>query len=74
MTQVVLDLPEDLADALNRRAPNPSDRDHLVAEAIRAYLAWPRVGGDALDLAIINANAAELNVEAENALSYQVLL
>jgi len=29
---------------------------------------------DAADLAIINANAAELNAEAEDALSYQVPL
>jgi hypothetical protein len=31
-------------------------------------------GEDAADLAIINANAAELNAEAEDALSYQVPL
>jgi metal-responsive CopG/Arc/MetJ family transcriptional regulator len=74
MTQIVLSLPDDVAEALDRRAPSPSDRDHLVAEAIRAYLAWPRAGEDASDLAIINTNAAELNAEAEDALSYQVPL
>ena len=74
MTQTLLALPEDVAEELDRRAPNPADRDHLVAEAIRAYLAWPRVGEDASDLAIINANATELNAEAEDALSYQVPL
>jgi hypothetical protein len=36
MTQIVLALPEDVAEALDRRAPNPIDRDHLVAEAISA--------------------------------------
>jgi hypothetical protein len=50
------------------------DRDKLVAAAVRAYLAWARPGEDAADLAIINANAAELNAEAEDALSYQVPL
>lgn len=74
MTQTLLALPEDVAEALDRRAPNPADRDHLVAEAIRAYLAWPCAGEDASDLAIINANSAELNAEAEDALSYQVPL
>lgn len=71
MTRTLLALPEDVTEALDRRAPNPADRDLLVAEAIRAYLAWPRVGEDASDLAIINSNAAELNAEAEDALSYQ---
>ncbi len=70
MTQIVLALPEGVAEALDRLAPSPSDRDHLVAEAIRAYLAWPRAGEDASDLAIINANAAEMNAEAEDALLY----
>ncbi|HEV7670445.1 MAG TPA: hypothetical protein VGS22_18150 [Thermoanaerobaculia bacterium] len=74
MTETLLALPEDVVEELDRRAPNPEDRDYLVAAAIRAYLAWPRVGEDASDLAIINANAAELNEEAEDALSYQVPL
>jgi len=74
MTTTLLALPEDIAEELDRRTPDPADRDHLVAAAIRAYLAWPRAGEDASDLAIINANAAELNAEAEDALSYQVPL
>jgi hypothetical protein len=65
--------PDDVSAALDPRAPNRSDRDKLVAAAARAYLAWPRPDEDAADLAIINANAAELNAEAE-ALSYQVPL
>lgn len=69
----VVTLPDDLAVALERRAPDQPSRDELVATAVRAYLAWPRPGEDAGDLAIINANAAELNAEAEDALSYQVL-
>ena len=65
-------LPEDLKEALDRRAPAPADRDALVTAALRAYFAWPKPGEDASDLAVINARAAELNEEAEDALSYQV--
>jgi len=57
-----------------RRAPNPPERDALVAAALRAYFAWPRPGEDAADLAVINIHADELNAEAEDALSYQVAL
>jgi hypothetical protein len=67
-------LPVDVKAMLDRRAPNSPDRDELVAAALRAYFAWPRPGEDAGDLAIINAHAAELNAEAEDALSYQVPL
>lgn len=66
-------LPEDLAAALERRAPDPRHRDELVAAALRAYFSWPRAGEDAADRAVIDANAEELNAEAEDALSYQVL-
>ncbi len=74
MIETLLALPDDISEALDQRAPNRSDRDKLVAAAVRAYLAWPRPDEDAADLAIINANAAELNAEAEDALSYQVPL
>jgi metal-responsive CopG/Arc/MetJ family transcriptional regulator len=69
---ILVTLPDDLGADLDRRAPNPPERDELVAAALRAYLAWPRRGEDAADLAIIHAHAAELNAEAEDALSYQV--
>jgi metal-responsive CopG/Arc/MetJ family transcriptional regulator len=72
MVETLVTLPDDLKADLDRRAPNPPERDELVAAALRAYLAWPRRGEDAADLAIINAHAAELNAEAEDALSYQV--
>ncbi|HZF12929.1 MAG TPA: hypothetical protein VFE33_29420 [Thermoanaerobaculia bacterium] len=72
MVETLVTLPDDLKADLDRRAPNPPERDELVAAALRAYLAWPRRGEDAADLAIINAHAAELNSEAEDALSYQV--
>jgi metal-responsive CopG/Arc/MetJ family transcriptional regulator len=74
MIETLLALPDDISDALDQRAPNRSDRDKLVAEAVRAYLAWPRPDEDAPDLAIINANAAELNAEVDDARSFQVPL
>ena len=70
----VVALPEDLKAALDRRAPSPPERSELVAAALRAYFAWPRPGEDASDLAVINANAKDLNAEAQDALSYQVPL
>ena len=72
--ETVVSLPEDLKAALDRRAPNPSERDKIIAAALRAYFAWPRPGEDSTDLAVINAHADELNAEAEDALSYQVPL
>jgi metal-responsive CopG/Arc/MetJ family transcriptional regulator len=74
MVETLVTLPDDLKAALDRRAPNPPERDEFVAAALRAYLAWPQPGEDGADLAIINAHAAELNAEAEDALSYQVPL
>ena len=69
--ETVVALPEDLKAVLDRRAPNPSERDALIAAALRAHFAWPRPGEDDSDLAVINAHADELNAEAKDALSYQ---
>ena len=71
---IAVALPEDLKAALDRRAPSLPERNELVAAALRAYFAWPRPGEDASDLAVINANAKDLNAEAQDALSYQVPL
>ncbi len=62
--EAVVALPEDLKAALDRRAASPSERDELVAAALRAYFAWPRPGEDSVDLAVINAHADELNAAA----------
>lgn len=66
-------LPEDLKQDLDRRAPEPGERSALVTAALRAYFAWPKPGEDSGDLRVINARAGELNEEAEDALSYQVI-
>jgi hypothetical protein len=67
-------LPDDLKAALDRRAPSPSERNELVAAALRAYFGWPRAGEDAADLETINTHAGALNAEAEDALAHQVPL
>ena len=72
--ETVVALPEDLKATLDRRTPNPPERDEIIAAALRAYFAWPRPGEDDSDLAVINAHSDELNAEAEDALSYQVPL
>jgi metal-responsive CopG/Arc/MetJ family transcriptional regulator len=73
-TETIVAIPDDLKEALDRRARSKPERDELIAAALRAYFAWPRPGEDASDLAVINAHADELNAEAEDALEYQVSL
>ena len=74
MIETTVSLPDDVKADLDRRAPGLPERSALVAAALRAFFAWPLPGEDATDLAVINARAAELNAEAEDALSYQVPL
>lgn len=66
-------LSEELLDALSSRAPDPERRSTLVEAAVRAYLLRLRRRDSSRDLEIINAHAAELNQEAEDVLSYQVI-
>jgi metal-responsive CopG/Arc/MetJ family transcriptional regulator len=66
-------LSEEILAALNRRAPDAQHRSEIVEAALRAYLLRLRRRGAFTDLAVINANAAELNAEAEDVLSYQVI-
>ncbi len=72
--QTTIILPDDLKAVLDHRAPNPPERDEIIAAALRAYFAWPRRGEDASDLESINAHAEALNAEAEDALGYQIPL
>jgi hypothetical protein len=66
-------LSEVLLTALGTRAPDPQDRSELVEAALREYLPQLRKRDPSRDLEIINAHAAELNQEAEDVLSYQVM-
>lgn len=66
-------LSEELLTALGTQAPDPQDRSELVEAALREYLPQLRKRDPSRDLEIINAHAAELNLEAEDVLSYQVM-
>lgn len=66
-------LSEELLSALGTRASDPQDRSELVEAALREYLPRLRQRDPSRDLEIINAHAAELNQEAEDVLSYQVV-
>ena len=66
-------LSEELLTALGTQAPDPQDRSELVEAALREYLPQLRKRDPSRDLEIINAHAAELNQEAEDVLSYQVM-
>jgi metal-responsive CopG/Arc/MetJ family transcriptional regulator len=66
-------LSEELLTALGTQAPNPQDRSELVEAALREYLPQLRKRDPSRDVEIINAHAAELNQEAEDVLSYQVV-
>ena len=71
MTQISIDMPDDIAQELCRRAPQPADRLRLVETIFREYFAGD---GQASELELLNANAEELNREAEDVLAYQVYL
>jgi hypothetical protein len=66
-------LSEELAAALGTRAPDPVHRSELVEAALREYLPLIEKRDPARDLEIINTHAEELNQEAEDVLSYQVI-
>jgi hypothetical protein len=53
--------------------PDPGPRSELVEAALRIYLLRLRRRDASHDLETINAHAAELNAEAEDVLSYQVI-
>jgi hypothetical protein len=66
-------LSEELLSDLGARASGLEDRSQLVEAALREYLPRLRTRDPSRDLEIINAHAAELNLEAEDVLSYQVM-
>ena len=66
-------LSEDLVAALLARATDPERRSELVEAALREFLPLLQKRDTSRDLEIINANASELNEEAEDVLSYQVI-
>jgi hypothetical protein len=66
-------LSEELVAALGTRAPDPEHRSEVVEAALREYLPLLQQRDPARDLEIINAHAEELNQEAEDVLSYQVI-
>ena len=73
-TETTVSLSEELAAELSSQVPDAAQRSKFVETAVWAHLRRQRGRDASKDLAIINANAAELNAEAEDALSYQVAL
>jgi len=71
MTQISIDMPDDIAQELYRRAPQRADRVRLIEAIFREYFAGRE---KATELELLNANAEELNLEAEDVLAYQVHL
>ncbi len=71
MTQISIDMPDDIAQELYRRAPQQADRLRLVETIFREYFAGAEKAGE---LELLNANAEALNLEAEDVLAYQVRL
>jgi metal-responsive CopG/Arc/MetJ family transcriptional regulator len=71
--ETTVTLSEELLAALVDRAPDATLRSDLIEVAVRTYLVRLRKRDSSNDLEIINANAAELNAEAEDVLSYQVI-
>jgi metal-responsive CopG/Arc/MetJ family transcriptional regulator len=71
--ETTVTLSEELLAALVDRAPDATLRSDLIEVAVRTYLVRLRKRDSSNDLEIINAHAAELNAEAEDVLSYQVI-
>jgi hypothetical protein len=72
MTQVQIEIPDDIAAEFFRRAPDPGGRNRLLEAIFRDY--FRKHEQEPSELALLNANADELNAEAEDVLSYQVHL
>jgi hypothetical protein len=72
MTEIQIEMPDDVAAEFFRRAPDPGGRVRLLETIFREY--FRKHEHEASELALLNANADELNAEAEDVLSYQVYL
>jgi len=66
-------LSEELLAVLDNRAPDLEHRSDLIDAALKFYLLRQRRRDFSRDLEIINTHAGELNEEAEDVLSYQVM-
>ena len=68
-------LSRDLLDDLDRIIGDSGNRSRVIEAAVREYIKrYIREARDRRDLELINANAASLNKEAKDALSYQIKL
>ena len=70
-TQASIFLPDEIFTELARRAPRQDERSNLIAEALRYFFATHQTIDSELEK--INSYAEELNQEAEDVLSYQVI-
>lgn len=69
MTQISIHMPDDIAQELYRRAPQPAERLSLVETIFRECFSG---NGEASELALLSPNAEELNLQAEDVLAHQV--
>jgi metal-responsive CopG/Arc/MetJ family transcriptional regulator len=68
-------LSRDLLDDLDRIIGDSGNRSRAIESAVREYIKrHVREARDRRDLELINENAASLNKEAKDALSYQIKL
>lgn len=69
-------LSEDLLSEIDERVRHGREnRSDFIEAAVRAFIAKPAApASGSTDLEILNRNAERLNLEAEDVLSYQVIL
>ena len=67
-----IEIPDEVASELFRRAPQSGERSALLERILKEYFeAHP--GSKQMELELINDNADELNREASDVLDYQVV-
>ena len=71
MAKTSVSLPDDVAAELARLGPDARRRSAIVEKALRAYFVSRRRRRN--DTRLINANATELNAEAQDVLGFQKL-